>query len=198
MPGLPTEYHQRADLERSPGRRHEIRGCLDSNKGRLGRIRRGHRGSQGGDIREIGPGRPPGKAVLRPGRFGREVQGEGPPDRHAEAAGSELAAAKYFDIPNFKLTINTFKKVADVGNRIEIKHTIWKEGHLIIRERDRIDDLAVLVTGKSPNYFIVGWLPISICKSDRFKHKDGSWWISQINLRPMGNLRESIYGNVSV
>jgi hypothetical protein len=118
--------------------------------------------------------------------------------RHAEAAGSELAAAKYFDIPNFKLTINTFKKVADVGNRIEIKHTIWKEGHLIIRERDRNDDLAVLVTGKSPNYFIVGWLPISICKSERFKHKDGSWWISQINLRPMGNLKESIYGNVSV
>jgi hypothetical protein len=31
--------------------------------------------------------------------------------RHAEAAGSELAAAKYFDIPNFKLTINTFKKM---------------------------------------------------------------------------------------
>jgi hypothetical protein len=118
--------------------------------------------------------------------------------RNAEAAGSELAAAKYFDIPNFKLTINTFKRIADVGNRIEVKHTIWKQGHLIIRERDRNDDIAVLVTGKSPKYFVVGWLPISICKSDRFKHKDGSWWISQINLRPMGNLRESIYGNISV
>ena len=111
---------------------------------------------------------------------------------------SELAAAKYFEIPNFKLTINTFKTVADVGSRIEIKHTTWKEGHLIIRERDRDGDIAVLVTGKSPRYFIVGWLPISICKTDRFKHKDGSWWISQINLRPMPNLRESIYGNVSV
>ena len=118
--------------------------------------------------------------------------------RNAEAAGSELAAAKYFEIPNFKLTINTFKTVADVGSRIEIKHTTWKEGHLIIRERDRDGDIAVLVTGKSPRYFIVGWLPISICKTDRFKHKDGSWWISQINLRAMGNLKESNYGNVSV
>jgi hypothetical protein len=118
--------------------------------------------------------------------------------RNAEAAGSELAAAKYFGIPNFKLTINTFKRVADVGSRIEIKHTVWKEGHLIIRERDRDSDIAVLVTGKSPRYFIVGWIPIAIAKSDRFKHKDGSWWISQINLRAMGNLKESNYGQVSV
>jgi hypothetical protein len=118
--------------------------------------------------------------------------------RNAEAASAELAAAKYFQIPNFKLTINTFKSVADVGSRIEIKHTVWKEGHLIIRERDRNEDIAVLVTGKSPRMFIVGWLPIAICKSDRFKHKDGSWWISQINLRAMGNLKESNYGNVSV
>jgi hypothetical protein len=118
--------------------------------------------------------------------------------RNAEAASAELAAAKYFEIPNFKLTINTFKRVADVGSRIEIKHTVWKEGHLIIRERDRNEDIAVLVTGKSPRMFIVGWIPIAIAKSDRFKHKDGSWWISQINLRAMGNLKESNYGNVCV
>ena len=118
--------------------------------------------------------------------------------RHSEAAGAELAAAKYFQIPNFKLTINTFKSVADVGKRIEIKHSVWKQGHLIIRERDRNEDIAVLVTGKSPNLFIVGWLPVSVAKSDRFKHKDGSWWISQINLRPMGNFKESICGNVCV
>jgi len=118
--------------------------------------------------------------------------------RHSEAAGSELAAAKYFGIPNFKLTINTFKHVADVGDRIEIKHTVWKGGHLIVRERDRDDDIAVLVTGKSPTYFIVGWIPMAVAKSDRFKHKDGSWWISQINLRGMGNLKESNYGHAKV
>lgn len=118
--------------------------------------------------------------------------------RHSEAAGSELAAAKYFQIPHFKLTINTFKTIADVGSQIEVKHTTWKDGHLIIRERDRAEDIAVLVTGKSPVYYVVGWIPVAIAKTDRFKHKDGSWWVSQINLRPMENLRRSNYGDAQI
>jgi hypothetical protein len=119
--------------------------------------------------------------------------------RTAEALGAEIAAAKYFGIPDYKLQINKFKQEADIGNRIEIKHTRWLDGHLILQPRDRVDDLAVLVVGESPTYYVKGWIPIKAAKTSRFKHdKTESWWVSQINLNSMENLRESNYGNVEI
>lgn len=119
--------------------------------------------------------------------------------RTAEALGAEIAAAKYFGIPNYKLQINKFKAQADIGNRIEIKHTRWLDGHLILQARDRVDDLAVLVVGESPIYHVKGWIPIRAAKTSRFKHdKTESWWVSQINLNSMENLKESNYGNVEI
>jgi hypothetical protein len=119
--------------------------------------------------------------------------------RTAEALGAEIAAARFFGIEGFKLEINKFKERADLGNRIEIKHTKWLDGHLILRERDRLQDLAVLVVGESPTYYVKGWIPIRAAKTSRFKHdKDGSWWVSQINLNSMENLKESNFGNLEI
>ena len=119
--------------------------------------------------------------------------------RTAEALGAEIAAAKYFGIADFKLEIIKFKERADLGNRIEVKHTKWLDGHLILRERDRTQDLAVLVVGESPIYYVKGWIPIRAAKTSRFKHdKDGSWWVSQINLNSMENLKESNFGNLEI
>jgi hypothetical protein len=119
--------------------------------------------------------------------------------RTAEALGAEIAAARYFGIEGFKLEINKFKERADLGNRIEIKHTKWLDGHLILRPRDRVEDLAVLVVGESPTYYVKGWIPIRAAKTNRFKHdKLESWWISQINLNSMENLKESNYGEIEI
>ena len=119
--------------------------------------------------------------------------------RTAEALGAEIAAAKWFGIKDFKLELDKFKIRADVGNRIEIKHTKWIDGHLILRERDRVEDLAVLVVGESPTYYVKGWIPIRAAKTSRFKHdKDNSWWVSQHNLNAMDNLRESNYGQIEI
>ena len=119
--------------------------------------------------------------------------------RTAEALGAEIAAARYFGITDFKLELDKFKFRADIGNRIEVKHTKWLDGHLILRERDRVEDLAVLVVGESPTYYVKGWIPIRAAKTSRFKHdKDDSWWISQINLNSMENLRESNYGEIEI
>jgi len=115
--------------------------------------------------------------------------------RTAEALGAELAAARYFGITDFRLDLDKFKIRADIGNRIEIKHTKWIDGHLILRERDRVEDLAVLVVGESPTYYVKGWIPIRSAKTSRFHHdKDSSWWVSQSNLNSMENLKESNYG----
>ena len=72
--------------------------------------------------------------------------------RDGEAAGAELALAKYFGLPDFELSVGIFKTQADIGSRIECKWTRWRDGHLIIKQSDRDQDIAVLVVGESPTY----------------------------------------------
>lgn len=118
--------------------------------------------------------------------------------RDADSIGGEIAVAMYFGIKDFEPTVGTFKASADVGSRIEVKHTKWKDGHLIIKPSDRNQDIAVLVVGTSPQYWIAGWIPVSIAKKDRFKHSGSdSWWVSQINLQPIENLKGSNYGSAA-
>jgi hypothetical protein len=50
--------------------------------------------------------------------------------RDAEAIGAEMVVARYLGIADFEPTLNTFKNSADVGSRIEVKHTSWRDGHL--------------------------------------------------------------------
>ena len=119
--------------------------------------------------------------------------------RDADSIGAEIAVAHYFGIKDFEPTCGTFKNLADVASFIEVKHTKWVDGHLIIKESDRNTDIAVLVTGTSPAYFICGWIPVAVAKKDRFKHaKSDSWWVSQINLQPIDTLRKSQYGNAQL
>ena len=113
--------------------------------------------------------------------------------RDAEAIGAEMVVARYLGITDFEPTLNTYKNSADVGYRVEVKHTSWKDGHLIVKPTDRDIDLAVLVVGDSPNYTIIGWIPVDVAKSPRFKSdQSNSWWVSQINLRPMDSMLKGV------
>lgn len=114
--------------------------------------------------------------------------------RDAEAAGAEIAFARWLGLPNFELTVDTFKSSADVGSHFEIKWTKWLDGSLILTERDRNQDIAVLVTGKAPNLYIAGWIPIAVARPERRRRSDGSWWLGEADLHPMENLRRSIHG----
>jgi hypothetical protein len=112
--------------------------------------------------------------------------------RDAEAIGAEMVVARYLGVKDFEPTINTFKNQADVCNSIEVKHTSWKDGHLIVKPSDRDSDIAVLVVGESPNYIIIGWIPVAVAKSPRYKSdQSNSYWVSQINLQPIETLRGS-------
>jgi hypothetical protein len=116
----------------------------------------------------------------------------------AEAIGSEWVVAKYFDLP-FDPYENKFKVKADVGNAIEVRWTKYVAGQLIIHEYDSPNDIAVLVTGQAPHYFIAGWIPIAIAKRPKYRHsKQPNWWVTQINLQPIENLRKSNYGHSSI
>ena len=118
---------------------------------------------------------------------------------NAEAAGSEIAVAQYFGLRDFRPTVNTFKEQADVAAQIEVKWTKYSTGHLIVSDRDRIQDIAILVVGKSPVYIIIGWMPVAWAKKTRYlNNQDGNYWVSQADLMPMHTLRRSNYGSTEV
>ena len=115
----------------------------------------------------------------------------------AQAIEAEWVVAKYYG-RDFNPFASKYKRVADVGNGIEVKHT--ESGfHLIIYPNDRNTDVAVLVTGKSPEFHITGWIPVSMAKRPRFKKStQDSWWINMRDLQPIETLIRSSYGEAAI
>jgi hypothetical protein len=115
----------------------------------------------------------------------------------AQAIEAEWIVAKYYG-REFNPFASKYKRVADVGNGIEVKHT--ESGfHLIIYPNDRNTDVAVLVTGKSPEFHITGWIPVSMAKRPRFKKStQDSWWINMRDLQPIETLIRSSYGEAAI
>ena len=114
----------------------------------------------------------------------------------AESVGAEIAVAQYFGIKGFKPTLNTFKNEADVMARLEVKWTSYINGHLIINATDREDDVAMLVTGKSPVYQLVGWIPIKMARNELFRHESqDNYWIPQGKLYAPEILRSRVNGH---
>ncbi len=116
----------------------------------------------------------------------------------AETIGSEWVVARYLGYP-YDPFEPKFKIKADVGDDIEVKWTPYVTGQLIVHEYDRPADIGVLVTGRSPHYFIAGWIPIAMAQKPRHRHsKQPNWWVTQMNLQPIENLRKSKYGNSAI
>jgi hypothetical protein len=139
-----------------------------------------------------------GKTMSNPQRYQKDLSTYEYLVETAEAIGSEWAVAKYFDLP-FDPYQQKFKGVADVGNAIEVRWTKYVTGQLIIHEYDRPGDIAVLVTGQAPHYFIAGWIPIAMAQRPKYRHsKQPNWWVTQINLQPIENLRRSNYGQSAI
>lgn len=115
----------------------------------------------------------------------------------AQAIEAEWIVAKYYG-RDFNPFASKYKRVADVGNGIEVKHT--ESGfHLIIYPNDRNTDVAVLVTGKSPEFHITGWIPVSMAKRPRFKKStQDSWWVNMRDLQPIETLIRSSYGEAAI
>jgi hypothetical protein len=117
---------------------------------------------------------------------------------YAETVASEMVVARYFGVA-YDPFESKYKKQADVGNAIEVKWTPYVTGQLIVHEYDRPTDIAVLVTGKAPHYFIAGWIPIAIARQAKYRHsRQPNWWVTQINLQPIENLRRSSHGNSAI
>ena len=112
---------------------------------------------------------------------------------YAESLGAEMVVARYFGL-DYDVNVSNGKRNADVGKGIEVKWTSYINGSLIIYPNDRVDDVAVLVVGRSPEYHVVGWLPVKAAMQKQFKNsQQDSWWVNQDSLNPIGDLVRSSY-----
>ena len=115
----------------------------------------------------------------------------------SESVASEMVVAKWLGIKDFKPTINGFKNVADIAGNIEVKWSRWHDAHLILHEYDRDTDVAFLVVGKSPTYYIVGWSPVALGKArQHWVQAERNWWIPQIALMPPQSYKGSMYAAI--
>ena len=136
--------------------------------------------------------------------FGQQLNYHEMIAQHAESVGAEIAVAEYFGLRGFMPTVNTFKAEADVETpeaRIEVKHTKYANGHLILQEsqRSRPNDVCILVAGRSPVYQLLGWIPAHMAMAPRYKHsQQGNYWVNHRNLFEMKYLRSSNYGDTQI
>jgi hypothetical protein len=107
-----------------------------------------------------------------------------------EGAGAEMAYCKLADA-YWTGSIGTFHE-ADVGKDIQIRHTILKDGRLIVRSGDNPNHKYVLVIGSMPNYTIVGWIKGVDAKKNEFilnpNGKGDAYFVPQNKLNSLDSL----------
>ena len=85
------------------------------------------------------------------------------------------------------------KRIADVGDNLEIRWTKYDYGKLIVRKYDRNEDIAILVTGEGPAYTVVGAMPVKMARTDKYKHPtQPNYWVPQPDLR---TIEMALYAN---
>ena len=119
--------------------------------------------------------------------------------QEARSAGAEIAVANYFGDYRFVPKVDQAHDEADVGENIEVKwtHHNSPSSHLIIQNRGpgRPNDVAIAVTGYSPCYLLVGWMPVHMAKQAKYKHPyQNNFWVPRSNLFEMQYLKRSNYG----
>ena len=117
--------------------------------------------------------------------------------QEAEGCGAEMAVANYFGDYAFVPEVDNGHDRADVGENIEVKWTKHANGHLILQNRGvgRPNDVAILVTGLSPVYILMGWMPVHMAKQAKYKHPyQNNYWVPRSNLFEMQYLKRSNYG----
>ena len=134
-----------------------------------------------------------------PKRFDKELNFHDFIVQQAESISSEMAVAKFLKDDSFNPDNDNYKNSADVGSNIEVKWTRWIDGHLIVYSYDREEDIAVLVVGKSPTYYLAGWIPIKQAKQPQnYVRAQNTYWVTQRRLNPMAEFARSIYGHASL
>lgn len=117
--------------------------------------------------------------------YGKKVR-----DLHEEidATGAEAAVAQWLGVQWVPRTLEEDAKLADIGDRIEVRHTKYDAGKLQLKDKDlRLGSVLFLVTGHLPDYTIRGWLPAADALKVRkwmelVPGRGPGWWVLQDDL----------------
>lgn len=85
-----------------------------------------------------------------------------------DGAAAEIAVAKYLGV-YWSCHIDTFK-APDVAG-FQVRSTLYRDGHLIVRPNDPDGDIFVLVTGEAPRYCLAGALRGGDAKREEFVYQ---------------------------
>jgi hypothetical protein len=107
-----------------------------------------------------------------------------------EGAAAEIAVARTLGQYWTGAIFDGDQNRADVGSKIGVRWTNYKDGHLILKESDSIEIDYVLVTGAIPNFQIRGYINGKDAKTDeRFirvgQGNEIQFWIPQEHLQPI-------------
>jgi len=106
-------------------------------------------------------------------------------DMEIEGAAAELAYCKFRD-KYWNGSVNSFKD-ADQGESVQIRQTSLGHGSLIVREEDNPEHYYVLVTGKSPDFKVCGWIKGIDAKDKKYvkapNGRDSAYFIPQKDLK---------------
>lgn len=109
-----------------------------------------------------------------------------------EGACAEVAAAKGLNM-YWSGSVNTFK-LPDLACNIQVRHTIKRNGCLIVRNDDANNEKFVLVVGEAPEFFIVGWLYGGEAKDDKYEYnpnnREPAYFVPQDKLHPISTINE--------
>jgi hypothetical protein len=112
-------------------------------------------------------------------------------NEHIEGACGEVAFAKLVN-RYWMPSVNTFR-AADIGLDIQVRTRSRHDYELIVRPSDNPEHVFVLVTGRSPNFRIRGYVFGREARRDEWFRDHGgrppAWFIPHDELRPWEDLR---------
>jgi hypothetical protein len=80
------------------------------------------------------------------------------------------------------------EKRPDIGTRTDVKATPHHDGHLVLHKGDKREFVFLLVTGKGPEFTVVGWMEGRDAMVPRYWRTSGrlaAWWVPQSSLHPL-------------
>lgn len=108
-----------------------------------------------------------------------------------ESCIAEYLVSQVLDLSWKPFISNPGELIADVGKRIQVRHTATPNGHLLMHKKDPSDQNYVLVTGSMINQKIAGWIPATEGKLEKYWNtncRTHCFWIPQSALQPITEL----------
>jgi len=123
----------------------------------------------------------------RPDRHGFKGPGW---DVHIEGAAGEMAVAKGLGL-YWDASVDTFKGSPDLPG-IQVRTRSRDDYDLIVRPDDPDNEVFVLVTGRSPTFWLRGWINGREAKQEQWKRtyggRPGAFFVPVSALHPVNNL----------